>query len=148
MPAFKFRMQSYYDLKIKLEDQAKLDYSISLMKLEEARIKQQRLEAELQGHINSFRQAVQNRIDPARFQRLGSYIELVKKHIAQQAEQVRRAEKVAEQKRFNLVEAMKQRRMLENLYNKAKERYVLEAARAEAGIVDESISYRLSRQRR
>ena len=144
MAGFKFRLQSYYDLKGKLEDQAKLEYGLRLAQLAKERMKRDALEEERANTLEQYRHAVQSHIDPGLFRMMGDYIERLKRAVALQEIEIQKAKVEAEEKRMALVEAMKQRKMLEKLHDRAKERHLVEVAKAEQGVVDEVISYRLA----
>lgn len=145
MARFKFRLQGYRDLKGKLEDQAKLEYGVSLVKLERENAKKTSLETEREANILRFKEEARSTIRPSEFKMMGLYIERLKQEIAAQAVKVSKAEAEAQEKRLALVEAMKQRKMLDKLYEKARDSHYAEEAKAEQSIVDEVISYRLSK---
>lgn len=141
MAKFLFRLQGFLNLKVKVEDQKKLAYAQALRKLEEAKQLKQKLENEKENSISSFKKGVQERIDSFRFQQYNNHIELMKKKIQEQNKVIALAQENAERKRLDLVEAVKERKMLETLKEKAHVEYVNDEKIAEQKIVDEIVSY-------
>lgn len=141
MAKFLFRLQGFLNLKVKVEDQKKLAYAQALRKLEEAKQLKQKLENEKENSISSFKKGVQEKIDSFRFQQYNNHIELMKKKIQEQDKVIALAKENAEKKRLDLVEAVKERKMLETLKEKAHVEYVNDEKIAEQKIVDEIVSY-------
>ena len=141
MAGFKFRLQSYLNVKEKIEDQKKLDYGKALNKLEEEKREKVLLENEKSMNIHKFRESIEGGIKPLELQNYNNYIEYMKKRIAEQDIMIDIAQQNAEKCRVELVEAMKNRKMLETLKEKDREEYNKEQLLAEQKIVDEIVSY-------
>ena len=144
MPKFKFRLQSYYDVKIKLEDKAKQDYGLALVLLDRERKERMRLENERQSHLEQFRESLSGGVKPTEIQSINNYIEILKKHISMANERVKKARDLAEKRRIDLSEAMKQRKMIEKLHDNAKLRFIKESNRIEQRAIDEVVSYKFN----
>ena len=141
MAGFKFRLQSYLNVKEKIEDQKKLDYGKALNKLEEEKREKVLLENEKSMNVHKFRESIKGGIKPLELQNYNNYIEYMKKKIAEQDIVIDIAQQNAEKCRVELVEAMKNRKMLETLKEKDREEYNKEQLLAEQKIVDEIVSY-------
>ncbi len=145
MAKFAFRLQSYLNLKEKLEEQKKLEYGKALAKLEEERKLKVSMENEKEETIASFKKGVSGAINSMEIQSFNNHIELLKRQIKQQEKVIAAAEKFVDTKRQELVEAVKNRKMLEKLKEKAKDEYIIEEKLGEQKIVDEVTSYRYSK---
>ena len=142
MPKFKFRLQGYYDVKIKLEDKAKQDYGLALVLLDRERKERMRLEDERRLQLEQFRESLSGGVKPAELQSINNYIEVLKRSISLANERVKKAKDLAEKRRIDLSEAMKQRKMIEKLHDDAKYRFIKESNRIEQRTIDEVVSYK------
>lgn len=141
MAGFKFRLQSYLSVKEKIEDQKKLEYGKALNKLEEEREIKRQLVNKKMVLIETFKNRVSKNFVLNSVQNYNDYIDYLKKKIRDQDILIDIAEKEAENKRQELVEAMKQRKMLDILKENDNIEYLKEQQKAEQKIVDEIVSY-------
>lgn len=141
MAGFKFRLQGFLGVKEKIEEQRKLEYGKALQKVEEEIQIKNELENRKYNLVSDFRISINNGVRPNELQRYNEYIEFIKKRIRDQNNLIEIAQKTAEKKRSELVEAMKERKMLDTLKDKDKVEYLKEQQRAEQKIVDEIVSY-------
>ncbi|MCL2617590.1 MAG: flagellar export protein FliJ [Defluviitaleaceae bacterium] len=144
MPKFKFRLQSYFDIKVKLEDKARQDYGMAMVQLDAELREHARLEAERGAKIAHFRESLESSVKPSEVRSFNNYIELLKKNISAANERVNTAREAAETRRAELVEAMKQRKMLEKLHDNARIDFNKEQTRAEQRATDEVVSYKFN----
>ena len=144
MPKFKFRLQSYYDVKTKLEDKAKQDYGLALVLLDRERKERVRLEDERKLQLAQFRESLSGGVNPSELQSINNYIEVLKRSISLANERVKKARDLAEKRRIDLSEAMKQRKMIEKLHDDAKFRFIKESSRIEQRAIDEVVSYKFN----
>ncbi|GHV43061.1 hypothetical protein FACS189490_13020 [Clostridia bacterium] len=144
MAKFIFRLQSFLSLKEKLEEQKKLEYGRAAAKFEREKQKLSALEAERDTVLREFSEKVKSKILPDEFARYNSYINVMKDRIIAQKQEVAKAAKEAEAKRLVLVEAMRERKSIQTLKDKDFEEYKEEEKHAEARVVDEIVSYRLT----
>jgi flagellar FliJ protein len=144
MARFVFRLDNYLGVKEKLEEQKKNEYSQALRRLEDERQRKAKLVAELDEHVAGFKKSLESRIDPVYIKRCNNRIEFLKVRIAEQTRRVEKAEKQAEAKRLELVEAMKQRKMLEKVKENSYEEFQIGERRAEQRAADEIISYNVA----
>jgi len=144
MAKFAFRLQSYLGVKEQLEEQKKNEYGQAIKRLEEEKERLREMEAELQENIFLFKKALATSIVPQDIQRYNNRIELVKVWIAEQKMHVEAAERFVEEKRLELVEAMKDRKALETVKERNYEDYLKDEQRAEQAVVDGIVSYQYS----
>jgi len=142
MPRFNFRLQGYLELKTKLEDQRKEEYGQAMSDLERERSKLAMFEAQRSETISSFREDISKGIKPQSADSYNNYLTWLKKSIVMQEGRVQRAEEEAERRREALIEAMKERKMLETLKEKHYADFIREQNLAEQKAADEIVSFR------
>ncbi len=141
MARFRFSLQNILELKMKMETQAKQDFSAAAAalaaeeeKLDILRLKKHNLEQEAEallfGELN-FRDIDDNQL--ARMQ--------TDEAIMIQKDAIRRAEEVLERARIKMAEAMMERKTYDKLREKAFEEFMADEKRAESKMVDELTSY-------
>ena len=145
MAKFNFRFASNLRVKERLEEQKKLEYGKALAALENERQKKRILLTERENTINSFRESVQKDITPYDLQMHNNYLGVLKERIIKQDAAIIKAEEFAEKKRLELVEAMKERKIMEKLKEKDFEEFKIAEQLKEQKIQDEIVSYRYSR---
>lgn len=141
MAGFKFRMEGFLGIKEKIEEQKKLEYGKALKKLDDEKVALQILFDKKQDIIFSMRGSINSGIRSGELKRYNEYIDYIKNRITEQKEAVKKAEIFAENKRIELVESMKERKMLEVLKDNDKIEYNKEQLLKEQKIVDEIVSY-------
>ena len=142
MPKFFFRLQGHLDLKSKLEDQRKLEYGQAAADLERERAKLNALETQRTEALSAFREDINKNVKPQLAGVYNNYLNRLKESISLQADAVKQAEAEAERRRLALVEAMKERKMLETLKEKHYADYIKEQNLMEQKAADEVISFR------
>lgn len=146
MAKFKFRMQNFLSLRERIEEQKKLDYGRAVAKREHEKQVKAALVFKREGYITNFRDQIKNEaISPFEVQAYNHYIDWLKHKITEQEKVVILAEKFAEAKRLELVEAMKERKMLEKLKEKDAEIFRIEEKLTEQKLVDEVVSYQYNK---
>lgn len=147
MARFRYSMQSILDIKLKMENQAKQDFSSARAALDEEEEKlgvlwERKREYErrgarlLSGTLN-FRDIEDNK----------TAILCMDSFIAEQQVHVKEAERRLEQARMKLTEAMMERKTHENLKEKAFDEFLREENRQEGKEVDELTSYTYGQKR-
>lgn len=143
MAGFKFRLESFLGIKEKIEEQKKLEYGKALKKLDEEKKQLNTLINKKQNLIYSMKLSINSLgIKPDNLRRYNEYIDYIKKRISEQEKNVENAESFAESKRKELVEAMKERKMLDVLKENDNIEYNKEQVIKEQKIVDEIVSYK------
>ena len=146
MAKFVFRMQSLLSVKDKIETQRRMEYGRALAKLEAEKQKLKNLEDEKTETIRDFSQKVKASITPDVFALYNTYLEVLKNRIIEQIIQVQKAEKEAEEKWLILIEAMKEKKMLEKLKEKDLEEFKDEEKRIDQRLVDAIVSYKYANE--
>ena len=142
MARFNFRLQQFLGVKEQIEEQKELEYAKAIRKWEEEKALLVKLNADLAQQISDLRNQVMSAIDPLEIKFLNNSIDRLKFHIKHQEERVAAAEAYMDNKRIELVEAMKERKALEIVRDNAHEAFRLEENLAEQKRVDELISFK------
>lgn len=141
MAKFKYRMQNILDVKQKLEESAKMEFSEANARVlsEEEKllmIENKKLEYENEGrrlrkaqlHVGDIKSNVQA-------------VSVLQEMIKTQEKEVEKAKVVQEQKRLQLQNAMQERKTQEKLYENAFAEFIKEENARESKEVDELVSY-------
>jgi len=147
MAKFKFRLQTFLNLKEQFEKNAKNELGIAIKKLEEEKAKLAAIEKEIESSLNKFRDACQGNIVPEKIKELKRYLEYLDKKQQEQILNVKREQQNVDKIREKLVEIMKERKVLENLKDKDFQEFVKEEEKVERQLVDELVSYKEAAKR-
>lgn len=142
MAKFVFQMESILSIKEKLENQAKAEYGMELMKLRVEEEKLEALVAKKEGYQDRLTQAVQNQLNIKQIKELENCVENAKYNINLQKIAVSQQQRRVDAARDELDEAMKERKTYEKLKEKAFEEFKLEIEAQERKEVDELVSFR------
>lgn len=142
MPRFQFRLQQYLGVKQQIENQKELEYAKALRVVEEEKQRLEEFRKRKDETVESLRKSVSTRISPFEIRRYNNNIERLKHQIVAQEERVEAAKRMAEQKRQELVQAMKERKALEKVKETQLEEFLKEADLAERKQIDELISFK------
>lgn len=139
---FRFELQPVLALKEKLEDHKKRELGV-------ANTHKERLEGEKNTLIelhddayNEIRRQYQEGMNVSQLKQFNYYTAHLNKRIEKKELEIVKATKEVHQKRNELLEAVKQRKILENLKEIKFEQFKDEEIRAENQIVDEIVSYK------
>lgn len=141
MKKFNYRMQSILEIKYKLEDQEKTNYSIAKMKLNEEEEKLNALLHRRNQYEESLCMRMNETLNIVEIKRLQDGIESLKVFIKIQALQVKKAEQAVELAVAKLNLAMKDRKIQEKLREQAFETYLKDIELEERKEVDELVSF-------
>lgn len=141
MKKFIYRMQSILEIKYKLEDQEKTNYSIAKMKLNDEEEKLSTLIRRMNQYEESLCLCVNNTLNIIEIKRLQDGIESLKVFVKIQTLQVKKAEQAVELAVAKLNQAMKERKIQEKLREQAFETYLKEYDIEERKEVDELVSF-------
>ncbi len=142
MAKFIFKMESILSIKTKLEDQAKAEYGIEVMKLREEEHKLMLLENRKHGFEQQLLEAVNGRLVILSIRRLEDSVENLKYNIKLQIVVIRQQEGRVAKARAKLDNAMKERKIYEKLKEKAFEEFKAEINAAEQKEIDQLVSFR------
>lgn len=141
MARFHYSMQSILDIKLKMETQAKQDFSAARVALD----KEEELLQQLIGRKKKYEahaaQLLAGILNVQEIEENKAAILSMEGFIQDQRERVREAEIRLERARMRLTEVMQERKTHENLKEKAFDQFLAEEKRQEGKEVDELTSY-------
>ena len=145
MPRFNYRMQGILNIKYKMEEQAKTEFGLAQMRLNEEEEKLNNLVIRRAGYEQQARALrTGGTLKPLEMEEARRAIEIMKVMIRTQMMEVKKAEKAVDAARMKLQEAMQERKMHEKLKEKQFEMFKEELAAEEMKEVDQVVSYQYS----
>lgn len=148
MAKFIYRMQGILNVKEKMEDQAKNDFSIANAELLEEENKLEMLWLRLEGYENELKRLYRDTLDVRLINENLDAVENMKYQIRIQKLRVKTAQRNVEEKRVKLQEAMQDRKTHEKLRENEFEQFLKDEAAAESKEIDELVSYRFGQLKR
>lgn len=148
MAKFIYRMQGILNVKEKMEDQAKNDFSIANAELLEEENKLEMLWLRLEGYENELKRLYKDTLDVRLINENLDAVENMKYQIRIQKLRVNTAQRNVEEKRVKLQEAMQDRKTHEKLRENEFEQFLKDEAAAESKEIDELVSYRFGQLKR
>ncbi len=147
MARFRYSMQSILNIKMKMETQAKQEFSAARAALdqEEERLKQ--LFQRKDGYEQRAQELLAGALDVGKIEENRTAIQRMEDYIAEQRLRVAAAEKNLEQARIRLTEVMMERKTHETLKEKAFDAFLMEEKRQEGKEIDELTSYTYGQRR-
>jgi len=142
MAKFNFKLASILNIREKMEDLKKNEFGKAVMALEAEKARLVVLQDTKALCIQSFRDSLATGVKPDDLQQHNVYIDRLKVLIKQQKMAIIRAEEFVEQKRLELVEAMRERKTMDTLKDHAYEEYLIEEKQTEQKVIDEIVSYK------
>lgn len=148
-PKFRYRLQKVLDLRQRKEDQLKLDLAAAtrlrdseVVKLNQMVDRRQKAQKALEGHL------AEGAI--AEVQMTNDFIQAVTAKVDAQNRSVARASATVEETRKKLLEASKERQIMEKHKEKQKEVWMIEQKKLEAKVADEQAGniFNLARRKR
>lgn len=141
---FKFRLEKILGLKEKMEEAKKNEYGKAKKKLDDAIEKKNQLIAKKDSLVLEMKTLDGSVLMLKKRNEYNQYVNYLKTVIQKMEENIVILRMEAEQKRHELEEAMKERKILDKYKEKEFEKYKLEEQRIENGIVNELVSYQYS----
>lgn len=141
MAKFTYRMQNILDIKIKMENQAKIAYGIASRRLAEEQEKLQAILLKRAGYERRARELVSGTLNVREILECRHAIDVMKSQQRTQMMNVHAAEKTLEMARKELNQIMVERKTHEKLRERAFEEFKQEIAHAEGKEIDELVSY-------
>ena len=148
MAKFVFSMQNILNMREKLEEQGKNNYSQANMRWQEAVAALESLKQRLTNEKQKLQEEVSSSLNVKKIRQREDGVEVVRMYVRQQELEVKQREKEVEVARERLNEAMKERKTFEKLREKAFEKFRLEENLREQKEVDELVSYRFANRDR
>lgn len=147
MARFRYSLQSILDIKLKMETQAKQEFSAAKNALDEEEDKLEALRRRKCGYEDEARELLSGTLKVREIEANKEAILRMDEYIAGQMQEVRRAAALLEEAREKLTEVMKERKTHETLREKAFEEFLQEENKQESKSVDELTSYTYGRKR-
>lgn len=141
MAKFTYRMQNILDVKIKMENQAKIAYGIANTKLLEEQEKLKAIIERRRGYEREAKELVSGKIDVLKIRECKQAVDTMKSLQRNQMMNVHVAERNLEAARRHLNEVMVERKTHEKLRERAFEEFKQEIQYAENKEIDELVSY-------
>lgn len=141
MAKFIYKMQNLLSIKEKLEDQAKSAFGAAKAKLDEEEAKLLALEERKEGYENLLSQKMEGKLNIMEIRQTEDAVEIMKYKIKMQSIAVTTAMQQLELSRIKLNEAIQERKIQENLKEKAFLTFMEELKAEEQKEVDERVSF-------
>lgn len=142
MPKFEFRLNSVLKLKTQMEDNAKNNLAIAAKELIEQEDFLRELKNARNESMDSLNSETNRGISVYKVRNYNDYFSAMKSKIANQKENVNKAQKNVDINRENLVKAMQERKILEKLKEKKYQEYLKDQGKAEQLLIDELNSFK------
>lgn len=147
MARFHYSLQNVLDIKLKMETQAKQEFSARKMELDEEEEKLEALQQRKQSFEEEAKRLRMGTLSVLELEENQNALAVMDDYIARQRENVQRARVRLDESREKLTEVMKERKTQETLKEKAFEEFLQEENRQESKVVDELTSYTYSQKR-
>ena len=141
MSKFVYRMQNILDLKEKLETQARMAYATQRAALSREEEKRDALIAQKEQYQQDIRNRSEEVVHIGELKMISESIKTMGFLIADQEKEVKKQERLLEERRHELEEIMKERKAQEKLREKAFAQFLKDENAAESKVVDELTSY-------
>ena len=145
MTKFTFRLESILAIKLKLEEQAKMEFAAAKMRLNEEEDKLQALKDRKEAYEQELKRLYMGNLDVRRINSTSAAIEVTETQINTQAFAVKRAEKKVAAASDKLNTVMQERKSMEKLKENKFAEYMREYNEEESKQTDELISYQYGR---
>ncbi|MDE6014440.1 MAG: flagellar export protein FliJ [Acetatifactor sp.] len=141
MAKFRYRLQNVLNIKLKMEDMAKQEFSTAKMLLDEEEEKLFGLQARKREYEELARTLLNGVLNVREIETNQNAILTMDGYIAEQHVQVENARRKLENARERMKVAMQERKTQETLREKAFDEFVRELNREESKVIDELTSY-------
>jgi flagellar export protein fliJ len=142
MAKFKYRMQNILELKMKLEEQQKMDLAAARINLNEEEDKLKELYERKNEYQEALRESCKNKLNVHKIRMSTLAYESMDHVISRQKIEVKKARGKVAIEQDKMGEAMKERKIQEKLRERNFNRFVKEVAYEEAATVDELVAYK------
>lgn len=137
MKKFAYRFQSILNIRELQEEEAARNFRMAMQDLTECLEQLDGFRMEYRSLVNELSENTEKVIDINMRLMYSNYLKVLDKKIENQFFLVQEKEKFVEEKRVELVEAVKEKKILENLKVKDLDKYLLELRRWEQEIIDD-----------
>lgn len=141
MAKFQYRMQSILNIKLKMEEQAKMQFAQAQAKVNEEEAKLLKLKNRKSAYEQNLKELLLKKLDLLKIDELQNAVMRMDEYIVAQKQEVDKAYRVLEKERQKLTEVMIERKSHEKLKENAFEQFLQDLNSAEGKEVDELTSY-------
>lgn len=145
MGKFLFKLDSLLNVKKKLEDAQKIEYGKAIARLENEKMKLDMIKKQKAQNILNMKNSVAKYVKPSFMQTVNTFINALNVKIEEQKECIKKADDEVKAEKEKLLQAMKERKILESLEEKEKEKYIVEMMKKEQKNIDEIVSYKYNK---
>lgn len=139
---FKFKLAAVLSLKEKVEDSKKRELGLVMVRKDQIQNEKCLLETEKKKATKTLKEQNEETLNIASFKAYYHYNKRMEQAIKAKEEELQVAQQKVEEKRNELLEAVKERKILENLKTIEKEVFDEEAKREEQRILDDLVTYK------
>ncbi len=148
MARFRYSMQSILNIKLKMETQAKQEFSAAKAALDEEEERLQRLFDRKAGYEERAAELLSGTLNVRDINENKMAVLCMDRYIEEQRLQVAKAERNLEQARERLTEVMMERKTHETLKEKTFQQFLMDEKRQESKEIDELTSYTYGQKRK
>ncbi len=141
MAKFRYKMQSILDVKLKMETQAKQEFALAKLALDEEEEKLEALFQRKRGYEEEAERLLTGGLHVQDIRENKAALIKMDEYIKEQKVRIQIAEAAVERARLKLQEVMRERKTQETLREKAFEEFMREENRKESKEIDELTSY-------
>ncbi len=146
MAKFVYRMQNILNIKQKLEEQARMVFSLANQKYQEQQQILQDYVIRRMGYEKHLKENMEGKLDLSELSHARNQVDSMKIIIRRQMMEVHKAQKELEDARQRLNEVMQERKIQEKLREKAFDEFKKELAVSENKEIDELVSYTYNKE--
>lgn len=144
----KFKLESVLKFRENIEQVKKRELGIATRNKQILNTKKVDLANKKMSVVDEARQQSLKRVDIQSLKQLGTYVTYIDKQIDQVNLDIVKASQVVEEKKVELAEAMKQRKMIEKLKEIKRQQLYEEEKQQEISLLDEIVSYKYTTKER
>lgn len=137
MAKFKFKLETVLKVKIRVEELRQKEFRLAEIQRDQAHRQLLQRQAEVTQTLDNFREDLKRRIDVREAVNYDRFLRWQNKQVELAAAHLEQCERQVTEARNKLIEASKERQILEKLKEKAYETYQLEEQRLENKFLDE-----------
>lgn len=142
MGKFTFRFDTILTTKEKIEDDRKNKLGISMQKLASEQNQLEKLSHKKNNLINNLEESLQKTVEVSELRNLSYNLDMIQDIIDKQTQVVEQLELETENRRKDLIEASKQKKVFEKLKEKDYEEYKYNQLKKEYALTDEIVCYK------
>ncbi len=137
MNKFKFKLETVLKVKTRVEDLRKIELREAEFRREKARLELSRCQAEVEVNIELYREKFRQRINPEEANSYHQYLKWLNLQVDLALLKLEECEREVAVRRERLIEASKEKKILEKLKEKAYQEYQAEQLNMEIKFLDE-----------